>query len=84
MDIYNDTDSEEETSKYKKKSNKRSENHDNKFKLNKLNANMEEFQSIVKHLWTPLNNRKVLFPSKDEIDSNPRSRSAKLRVAIKN
>lgn len=35
---------------------------------------------------TPLSlvNKKIIYPSEEEIESNPRSRSAKLRVAVKN
>lgn len=53
-----------------------------KFQMNK-NMDLTNFSSYVRNLWTPLN-KKVLVPSGEEIAKNPRSRSAKLRVAIKN
>ncbi|XP_033645882.1 probable methyltransferase-like protein 15 [Asterias rubens] len=34
-------------------------------------------------LWDPLNRNKVILPSEEEVERNPRSRSAKLRVAVK-
>ncbi|XP_022082946.1 probable methyltransferase-like protein 15 isoform X2 [Acanthaster planci] len=34
-------------------------------------------------LWDPVNRNKVILPSEEEIEENPRSRSAKLRIAVK-
>ena len=55
-----------------------------RFKLNRANIDLDEFKKTVKNLWTPLNNRKIILPSEEEIIANPRARSAKLRVAVKN
>lgn len=41
-----------------------------------------ELQTIITKKWEPLS-RKVLVPSEEEVAINPRSRSAKLRVAVK-
>lgn len=53
-----------------------------RFEMNK-SMNLKEFANSVRSLWTPLN-KKVITPDEDEIERNVRSRSAKLRVAIKN
>lgn len=45
--------------------------------------NQDEVMSVYSNLWTPIN-KKVLVPTPDEVAANPRSRSAKLRAAIKN
>ncbi len=53
--------------------------------MNLFDSN-EQIKHLTQHthkLWTPIN-RKVILPTKQEIEQNPRSRSAKLRVAIKN
>ena len=88
LDLYfeNEINQDENSNKpaKEKKSKQRQVNQEKKFKLNKANKNIEELKTMVKTLWTPLNNRKVLIPTKEEIEINPRSRSAKLRVAIKN
>lgn len=54
-----------------------------KFRMNKELNNLDVFKSCVKNLWTPLN-KKVIMPTQDEIEQNARSRSAKLRIAVKN
>ena len=86
LDLYFESDPNEEENlrKQKKSSKLRQVDQRKKFKLNKVNTDLEDFKTMVKTLWTPLNNRKVLVPTKEEIEMNPRSRSAKLRVAIKN
>ena len=53
-----------------------------KFRLNSEYA-LHESGSLVKKLWTPLS-RKVILPGDEEIERNPRSRSARLRIGIKN
>ncbi len=55
-----------------------------KFKMNHEYNDIEEYSKNIKKNWTPLNDRKIILPSKEEIEQNPRARSAKLRVAIKN
>jgi 16S rRNA C1402 N4-methylase RsmH len=55
-----------------------------KFKMNHQYNDMDEYSKRVKKLWTPLNDKKIILPSKEEIEQNPRARSAKLRVASKN
>ena len=55
----------------------------NKFKMNSCRTNIETFNSLVSKMWIPLS-KKVILPSDEEIKMNARSRSAKLRVAIKN
>ena len=54
-----------------------------KFQMNRTNMNLSQFASSVRTQWTALN-KKVITPDEDEIERNPRARSAKLRVAIKN
>ena len=53
-----------------------------KFRLNSEYV-LHESGSLIKKLWTPLS-RKVITPSDEEIERNPRSRSARLRIGIKN
>lgn len=53
-----------------------------KFKM-KSSPDLDGFINIVKNPWTPIN-KKVIQPTSFEIETNPRSRSAKLRIAIKN
>ena len=55
-----------------------------KFTMNHEYNDMDEYSKNIKSLWTPLNDRKIILPSKEEIEQNPRARSAKLRVASKN
>ena len=55
-----------------------------KFTMNHEYNDMDEYSKNIKSLWTPLNDRKIILPSKEEIEQNPRARSAKLRVACKN
>lgn len=43
----------------------------------------EDVAEIFDKKWTPLN-KHVLVPSFEEVKENPRSRSAKLRCAIRN
>lgn len=52
-----------------------------KFKFNQISSS--ENKKLFQNLWIPLN-RKVILPTEEEIEKNPRARSAKLRVAIKN
>ncbi len=54
-----------------------------KFKMNSSFENLDSFTMKVKKPWTQLT-KKILEPSQLEIEKNPRARSAKLRVAIKN
>ena len=88
LDLYfeNETSEIESSDKQQKYRNAKHRQVDQKkkFKLNKLNTNIDDFKAMVQTKWTPLNNRKVIVPTNDEIEMNPRSRSAKLRVAIKN
>ena len=42
-----------------------------------------DLENMYSNKWTPLY-KHVLKPSKEEVDCNPRSRSAKLRAAVKN
>lgn len=42
-----------------------------------------DIENMYSNRWIPLY-KHVLKPSKEEVDSNPRSRSAKLRAAVKN
>ncbi|RNA14476.1 putative methyltransferase 15 [Brachionus plicatilis] len=51
-----------------------------KFKMNSLNFN--SYQSCWTKDWQPIN-KKVIVPTNEEILNNQRSRSAKLRVAVK-
>lgn len=85
MDINLNQENESESlSKEKVKSkNKESMKKSMKFKMNNPQADLDVFKSLVKNLWTPLN-KKVILPTEQEIESNPRARSAKLRVAVKN
>ena len=43
---------------------------------------VEELQSLTEKRWQPVN-KKVLTTDENEVEDNPRSRSAKLRAAIK-
>lgn len=43
---------------------------------------INHFKQSVSKSWMPLN-KKVILPSDREIESNPRARSAKLRIAEK-
>ena len=72
---FDDGDDSDESFKNKKKP-------ELKFKM-KSSPTLEGFSNVVKNPWTPLN-KKVILPKNFEIDINPRSRSAKLRVAVKN
>ena len=56
-----------------------------KFTLNLFDSEkqLKQFDKYVRKSWTPVN-KKVIKPSSNEIEINPRSRSAKLRKAIKN
>lgn len=57
---------------------------DMKFQMNKtVDLDMDQFNRTVKRPWTPLN-KKVIVPSREEIERNARARSAKLRIATKN
>ena len=51
----------------------------------KMNSQLTEdtLKQTIKKNWTPIN-KKVILPSETEIEINPRSRSAKLRIAFKN
>jgi 16S rRNA (cytosine1402-N4)-methyltransferase len=53
-----------------------------KFRMNSYKTDLDTFNKIVNNNWQPIN-RKVILPTTQEIEQNPRSRSAKLRVAIK-
>ncbi len=54
------------------------------FEMNKnANLEMDKFNKSVVRPWTPLD-KKIILPTHDEIETNPRARSAKLRIAIKN
>ena len=82
---FHDVDFEDESSdEINEKLGKKAKKTKQKFKLNRTNIDLDEFKRTVKNLWTPLNNRKVILPSEEEIIANPRARSAKLRVAVKN
>lgn len=70
------------TSRQKLKLMEKEASRRNKFSLNRI-MNVDGFERDVRKLWTPLN-KKVILPTDDEIHANPRSRSAKLRVAVKN
>ena len=56
-----------------------------KVSMNLFNADeqMKQYEKCVQKHWTPITN-KIIRPSDEEISVNPRARSAKLRVAIKN
>jgi 16S rRNA C1402 N4-methylase RsmH len=56
-----------------------------KFRMNSQSnlTDIDKFYSIVKNKWTPIN-KKVIMATDLEIEMNPRARSAKLRVAVKN
>jgi len=54
------------------------------FEMNKnVNLEMDRFNQTVKRPWTPLS-KKILLPTDEEIERNPRARSAKLRIGVKN
>lgn len=74
VDVANSTDSDALTKDEEKR--KRA------FKMNKVINDLEIFSTYVRKQWAPIN-KKVLVPTNEEIELNPRSRSAKLRVAIK-
>lgn len=59
-------------------------NRSKQFKF-KMNSQLSEasLKKTLRKNWTPLN-KKVIVPTDHEIEANPRSRSAKLRVACKN
>ncbi|XP_038052756.1 12S rRNA N4-methylcytidine methyltransferase-like [Patiria miniata] len=46
-------------------------------------TNSEPERTGESKIWAPMNRNKVILPSEEEIEENPRSRSAKLRVAVK-
>ncbi|GFS42639.1 12S rRNA N4-methylcytidine methyltransferase [Nephila pilipes] len=54
-----------------------------KFKNASKYHSLQEVSNIYSKKWNPLH-KNVITPSAEEVDSNPRSRSAKLRVAEKN
>jgi 16S rRNA (cytosine1402-N4)-methyltransferase len=43
---------------------------------------LKHYKQNISKSWIPLN-KKVIIPSDQEIESNPRARSAKLRIAEK-
>ncbi|CAF0960816.1 unnamed protein product [Brachionus calyciflorus] len=53
-----------------------------KFKMNNTKEDLGVYKSMIKKKWEPLN-KKIILPSQEEIEINPRARSAKLRVATK-
>ena len=57
-----------------------------KVRMSRLNMEYryseEEIQEAMKKKWQPIS-RKVILPSTEEINKNPRSRSARLRAAFK-
>jgi len=54
------------------------------FEMNKnVNLEMDRFNQTVKRPWTLLS-KKILLPTDEEIKKNPRARSAKLRIGVKN
>jgi 16S rRNA (cytosine1402-N4)-methyltransferase len=55
-----------------------------KFSMNLFNSveQLKDFEKCVRKSWLPVN-KKVIKPNPSEIETNARSRSAKLRVAIK-
>jgi 16S rRNA C1402 N4-methylase RsmH len=53
-----------------------------KFRMNTGSNNLEEFNTMITRAWLPVN-KKVIVPTDEEVELNPRSRSAKLRVAEK-
>jgi 16S rRNA C1402 N4-methylase RsmH len=62
---------------------------ENDLMSDKILLNLFDANEGLKHLrlhthkkWSPIN-KKVLTPCSNEIENNPRSRSAKLRIAIK-
>ena len=68
-----------------KESNSFNDSLNEKISMNLFNTQdqMDNFEKCVRRSWTPIN-RKVIKPSKEEIETNSRSRSAKLRIAEKN
>jgi len=62
-------------------SNRNSKKRRIKFKFNQISGSEKE--KLFQNFWTPLS-RKVILPTEEEIEKNPRARSAKLRIAIKN
>jgi 16S rRNA (cytosine1402-N4)-methyltransferase len=84
LNLISDFDTAEDT--FKAKGNgwpkKKINNLSYKFRMNSGRTDMETFNNIVKRVWEPLS-KKVILPNEDEINMNPRSRSAKLRIAIK-
>lgn len=57
---------------------------DIKFQMNQSSSfDLDSFNKTVQRPWTPVN-KKVILPTDDEIESNSRARSAKLRIALKN
>lgn len=60
-----------------------SQNLRQKFKNASKLHSMDEINDLYSKKWIPLH-KNVITPSAEEVDSNPRSRSAKLRVAEKN
>lgn len=56
---------------------------DMKFQMNQSSSfDLDSFNKTVQRPWTPVN-RKVILPADEEIESNSRARSAKLRIAYK-
>ena len=82
-DLFNDVDIKTATdeSSSSRRNSKTSSSSVLKFKMNPA-LSADSLSSAVTRSWIPLN-KKVIVPSDEEIKSNPRSRSAKLRVACK-
>ena len=72
-------------SEFNKELSDANETMNEKIAMNLFNTEnqMENFEKCVRKFWTPLN-KKVIKPTMEEVNMNSRSRSAKLRIALKN
>ena len=50
--------------------------------ISDLNQKSGYFDEQISNKWEPIT-KKVVLPSSEEVSSNPRARSAKLRAAVK-
>lgn len=55
---------------------------DLKYKNYASQPNSSDLQAVMEHRWQTIN-KHVLVPSPEEVKKNPRSRSAKLRAAVR-
>ena len=64
------------------KRNFQQRNMESNLSISDLNQKSGYFDEQISNKWEPIT-KKVVLPSSEEVSSNPRARSAKLRAAVK-